>query len=152
MLAVVFACQRFHQYIYRKKVQIVSEHKPLESIMKKARQNTAPWFQRILLTLQKYEIELKYIAGKENILADTLSCESLKETEDTAEEELEGQVLMVYKNAEATIAKMKEIYGETTKDSCLMRSQDMLLKDGLQEEIRFQQLLNHFGHSKKSYQ
>ena len=29
MLAVVFACQRFHQYIYGKKVQIESDHKPL---------------------------------------------------------------------------------------------------------------------------
>ena len=26
MLAVVFGCQRFHQYIYRKKVKIESDH------------------------------------------------------------------------------------------------------------------------------
>ena len=42
MLANVFACQRFHQYIYGKKVQFGSYHKPLESIMKKAMQNTSP--------------------------------------------------------------------------------------------------------------
>ena len=47
---------------------------------------------------------------------------------------------------------MKEIYEKTTKDSYLMRLQDMLLKDGLQEEIRFQHKLNHIGHSKKTYQ
>ena len=71
MLAVVFARQRFHQYIYGKKVQIESDHKPLESIMKKAMQNTPPQLQRMLVTLQKYDIELKYIAGKDNILANT---------------------------------------------------------------------------------
>ena len=48
--------------------------------MKKAMQNTPLRLQKILLTLQKYDIELKYIAGKDNILADTLSRASLKET------------------------------------------------------------------------
>ena len=61
MLAVVFACQRFHQYIYGKKVQIESDDKPLKLIMKKAMQNTPFRFQRMLLTLQKYGIELKYV-------------------------------------------------------------------------------------------
>ena len=97
MLAVVFACQRFHQYIYEKKVQIESDHKLLESIMKKAMQNTPPRLQRMLLTLQKYDIEPKYIVLKDNILADTSSHASLEETtEDIAEEELEAQVQMVY--------------------------------------------------------
>ena len=43
----------------------------------------------MLLTLQNYDIELKYIAGKDNMLADTLSHASLKKkkkkTEDIAE-------------------------------------------------------------------
>ena len=121
MLAVVFGCQRFHQYIYGKKVQIESDHKPLESIMKKALQNTPPRLQRMLLVLQKYDMDLKYLAGKENILADTLSRASLEETtEDIAEEELEAQVHMVYANAPATNEKMKEIQEETAQDSCLM--------------------------------
>ena len=61
MLGVVFACHRFHQYNYGKKVQIESDHKPLESIMKKAIENTPPRLQRMLLTLHKYDVELKYI-------------------------------------------------------------------------------------------
>ena len=36
ILAVIFECQRFHQYIYEKKVHIENYHKPLESIMNKA--------------------------------------------------------------------------------------------------------------------
>ena len=42
MLAVVFGCQRFHQYQYGKKVTIQSDHKLLEAIMKKPLQNTPP--------------------------------------------------------------------------------------------------------------
>ena len=32
LLAVLFACKRFHQYIYGKKVVVESDHKPLEAI------------------------------------------------------------------------------------------------------------------------
>lgn len=54
----------------------------------------------MLLTLQKYDIEQKYIAGKEKRLEDTISCASLKETTEViAGEELEAQLHMVYKNA-----------------------------------------------------
>ena len=75
VLAVVPGCQRFHQYIYGKKVVIQSDHKPLEVIMKKPLHNTSPRLQRMLLSLQKY-IDLVwylFLAEKENILADTLS-------------------------------------------------------------------------------
>ena len=36
LLAVVFAFTRFHQYVYGKEVKVESDHKPLESITKKA--------------------------------------------------------------------------------------------------------------------
>ena len=32
LLAVLFACKRFHQYIYGKKMVVESDHKPLEAI------------------------------------------------------------------------------------------------------------------------
>ena len=68
----------------------------------------------MLLSLQKYDIDLVYLAGKENILADTLSCTHLEETtKEIAEEELDTQVHMVYENAPATNVKMKEIQEET---------------------------------------
>jgi hypothetical protein len=35
LLAVVFACNRFHQYIYGKTITVESDHKPLETILKK---------------------------------------------------------------------------------------------------------------------
>ena len=117
ILAVVFRCQGFHQYIYGKKVIMQSDYKPLEAIMKKPLQNTPPRFQRRLLILQKYDIDLVYPAGKENILADTLSCVHLEETTyDITEEELSAQTHIVYENATATKSRLEEIKEETTKD------------------------------------
>ena len=64
----------------------------------------------------------KYIAVKDNILADISSHASLKETTgDIAEKELEAQLHTVYKNAQETSATMKKIQEETTRDSCLTR-------------------------------
>ena len=34
-LAIVFACQKFHQYIFGKKIRIETDHKPLEIIVRK---------------------------------------------------------------------------------------------------------------------
>ena len=109
MLAVAFGCQRFHQYIYGKKVTIPSDHKPLEAIVKKPLQNTPPPLQIMLLSLQKYDIDLVYLAGKENIFADTLSCTHLEETTNNIPEELTAQVYMVYENAPAMKSRLKEI-------------------------------------------
>ena len=47
--------------------------------MKKPLKNTTPQLQRMLLSLQKYAIDLLCLAGKENILANTLSRAHLEE-------------------------------------------------------------------------
>ena len=35
LFAVLFACKRFHQYVYRKPVAVESDHRPLEFIFRK---------------------------------------------------------------------------------------------------------------------
>ena len=101
---------------------IQSDHKPLEAIVKKPLQNTPPPLQIMLLSLQKYDIDLVYLAGKENILADTLTCAYLEETtDDIPEEELTAQVHMVYENAPATKSRLEEIKEETAKDPGLKK-------------------------------
>ena len=74
LLAVLFGCEQFHQYVYGKNIlHVESDQKPLESIMKKPLSNTPPRLQRMLLRLQKYDIHLTHKAGKLMIIAHTLS-------------------------------------------------------------------------------
>ena len=129
MLAAVFGSQRFHQYIYGKIVIIRSDHKPLEAIMKKPLQNTSPRLQRMLLSLQKNDIALVYLAGKENILPDTLSRAHVEETtDDIPEEELTAQVHMVYENAPATKSRLEEIKEETAKEPGLKKVAECIIE------------------------
>ena len=73
MLAIVYAVEKFNEYTFGRKVTIYSDHKPLESILKKPL-HRAPKRQRgMMIRLQKYDIEVKYEKGSNMFLADTLS-------------------------------------------------------------------------------
>ncbi|XP_064110243.1 uncharacterized protein LOC135218028 [Macrobrachium nipponense] len=73
-LAIVFACERFHHYVYgRDKVTVHSDHQPLELIFKKPLAAAPARLQRMLLHLQYYALEVKYVKGKHMYIADTLS-------------------------------------------------------------------------------
>ena len=73
LLAIVFAVTKFHFYIYGREVLIESDHKPLESIVKKPLHTATPRIQLMLLRLMRYHFQLKYIPGSHMYIADTLS-------------------------------------------------------------------------------
>ena len=60
MLSIVFAVEKFHQYVFGKEAIIVeSDHKPIESIMKKPLNKAPPRLQRLVLRLQPYDQRIK---------------------------------------------------------------------------------------------
>lgn len=73
-LAIVFATEHFDQYIHgRDCVNVRSDHKPLEIIFKKPLLSAPQRLQRMLLRLQKYNLNVTYQKGTEMYIADTLS-------------------------------------------------------------------------------
>ena len=73
MLGILVGCEKFDQYIFGRKVKIETDHKPLVSITKKPIHSAPKRLQRMLLRLQKYDLELQYKKGKEMYIADALS-------------------------------------------------------------------------------
>ena len=73
MLAIVFATQRFHHYIYGIDVTVHSDHKPLESIQHKELSKVSPRLQNMLMKLLCYRINIVYKPGKQMHIADVLS-------------------------------------------------------------------------------
>ena len=73
MLAVLLGLERFHYYAFGHPVTVESDHKPLESVFKKHLNKVSPHLSRMLLLIQKYNVTIKYIPGKEITLADALS-------------------------------------------------------------------------------
>ena len=83
MLAVVFGCTKFHEYIYGvPNVKVESDHKPLETILKKPLYQAPVRLQKMIMTVQKYSIDVVYHPGKYLVIADTLSRAFLPEPPD----------------------------------------------------------------------
>ena len=72
-LSLLLALEKFEVYVGNSKFKVVvfTDHNPLQFVQKMKNKN-----QRLLrwsLALQAFNIEIKHIKGKENIIADTLS-------------------------------------------------------------------------------
>ena len=57
--------QKFHTYVYGRKVIVETDHKPLESIFRKSLNDAPPRLQRMLLKLTKYDLDVRYVPGKQ---------------------------------------------------------------------------------------
>ena len=74
LLAIVFACNKFRQYIYGKPNIIMNTyHKPLIIIIKMPLNDISTRLQNMLIILQHYDITLEFIPGKDIKIADTFS-------------------------------------------------------------------------------
>ncbi|GBL94134.1 Retrovirus-related Pol polyprotein from transposon 17.6 [Araneus ventricosus] len=70
-LAVVWALNKFKGYIEGSKITVVSEHQPLKWLMKL--KSPPGRLARWSLQLQSFNLNLEYIPGKSNAVADMLS-------------------------------------------------------------------------------
>ena len=63
----------FEQYEYGRPTKVETDRKPLESILKKSILSTPKRLQRMMLRLQKYDLDVTYKKGAHMYQADTLS-------------------------------------------------------------------------------
>lgn len=96
-LAIRFACKKYHEYIYGKKLTVETDHKPLETIFKKPISNAPPRLQRILLEIAPYAPTVIYRKGETMYVADTLS-RDCDPNEATADEEFEVLAILSISN------------------------------------------------------
>ena len=70
-LAVVWACEKFHLYLYGIPFELITDHKPLEGLYS-SKSRTNARIQRWMLRLIPYTYSIRYMPGLQNI-ADALS-------------------------------------------------------------------------------
>ena len=58
-LALCFSLERFHQYTYGRKVTVLSDHKPLESIVRKPLYEAPPRLQKMMTRLLEYDVDIR---------------------------------------------------------------------------------------------
>ena len=128
LLAVVFDCERFHQYVYGKEITKETDHRPLVSIIVKPLDQAPARLQRMLLRLQRYDVNLIYKPGKEMYAADTLSRAHLP-TQSKEDEDLTTCINSVVTSLPVSDEKLHKLQQETSKDTMLSTLTN-IIKDG----------------------
>ncbi|KAI2653770.1 Retrovirus-related Pol polyprotein [Labeo rohita] len=116
LLAVVFACQNFYDYIYGKPVLVETDHQPLLTILNKPLHTALAQLRQMILKLHKFNLTLTYKKGKQLYLADTLSCAPRKVTTKDLKDEEEFEVMAVQM---ISVNRLEELKEHTGKDSSL---------------------------------
>ena len=73
--------------MYGRRVVVETDHKPLESIFKKPLNDAPPRLQRMLLKLTKYDLDVRYVPGKQQVISDCLSRAPLSDPESVSQPE-----------------------------------------------------------------
>ena len=127
LLGVVGALEKFHYFTYGCPVTVITDHKPLIAIAKKALINAPLRLQRLLLRLNNYSVTLHWIPGKEMIFADHLSRNvSALESKEPTCSGLDLKINDIYLNAskEKCISLAKEM----DKDETLLALKNQIIK------------------------
>ena len=137
MLAITYSCRKFHPYIYGKPVQVETDHKPLEIIMKKPLSVTHPRLQRMLLQVQRYQLHVEYVPGKEVLMADALSRAQLPTYEDSDDNLTDDTEVMIYSfinSIPCSAIRWKQLQTMTAQDESLQHLKHVI-RDGWPDRI-----------------
>ncbi|GFO34955.1 retrovirus-related pol polyprotein from transposon 297-like protein [Plakobranchus ocellatus] len=123
MLAIVFAAERFSNYIYGREVEVQSDHRPLETITKKALHTASPRLQTMMLRLMRYNLHVKYTPGSQMYIADTLSRAYMSDQSDMNNDDDEAvlRIMSATVQLPATKQKLQEIRKASESDETLKK-------------------------------
>ena len=72
-LAVAWAVEKFHHFLYGCHFTLETDQKPLEAILSRSLNQAIPRLQHILIRTLPYNFTVRYIPGPRHLLADCLS-------------------------------------------------------------------------------
>lgn len=152
-LAIVFAVEKFHQYLYGRNFVLRTDHKPLVSIFGSnigIPSAAASRLQRWAIRLSAYDFSIEYIRTDQNG-ADVLSRLILKHKNDLkAEEEIVPEQTYLHFASEALLLENSKLRRETQADPILGRILSYL-RDGWPQDLEFKELKPYYNRRNELY-
>ena len=124
-LALVWACERFRQFLLGRKFFLVTDHQPLKAIYS-PRSKPSARVERWVLRLQEYDFQVRYIPGHQNI-ADALS--RLPVTPAPVTNQIEESIGAVTQAAAPVALKIQDVEQASERDPELQVVRQCLLSD-----------------------
>ncbi|XP_046739526.1 uncharacterized protein K02A2.6-like [Diprion similis] len=123
LLGIVFATKRFHNFIYGRNVNVVTDHKPLVSIInnKNIGDIASSRLQRMKIKLLKYNLAVSHAPGKNMYVADLLSRNHMANSKDSSSDWITEVVHSVNTSLNISDSKKKEYQTATESDSVLYK-------------------------------
>ena len=118
--------QKFNQIHLWSKSVCESDHKSLEVIYQKPLVAAPKHLQRMLLHLQKYDLEIYFKPGKHMYLADTLSRAPLSRKDEVLSIENEIEQIRMVDSLPIRSASLEDIRRESLKDSSIQALQKVI--------------------------
>lgn len=152
-LAIIFAVDKFHQYLFGRKFKLRTDHKPLVTIfgMHAGIPNTAASrLQRWAIKLSAYDFDIEYIRTDKNT-ADVLSRLINTHKENAMNEELDTpEQTYLHFAVESLLLDYKVLKKETASDQILSRV-IRYINDGWPNDIEINELKPYFNRRKELY-
>lgn len=118
MLTICFSLNKFHHYVYGRKITIKSDHKPLVTICEKDISKVTTRLQRMKLKIMKYNFKVEYLPGKLMYIADLLSRSFIKSKVDE-DPEMKEIVHCIDLDLPVTETRLRELKINTDRDKTL---------------------------------
>jgi hypothetical protein len=127
MLAILYGCQKFDHYIYGRRVVIETDHKPLVAIYEKPLYRATPRLQRMLMKLQRYDLCIVYVPGKEMHISDMLISRAFLSDNNDELFDDEFDVSLVETQLPISSAKLAEFKDATAADDNLCKLSEVVV-------------------------
>lgn len=119
-LALTWACEKFHEFIYGLSFKLETDHKPLIFLLRaKSLDELNPRLQRMRMRLMHYDYDIYYIPGKDIIVADCLfrlPQFTYNDEELDITSKCEFHVFAISKFSDLTITKL--LQGQHSDETC----------------------------------
>ena len=124
LLAIVFALGRLNHYTFGRTITVQNDHQPLQSI---CIVSARPRLQRLLLQLAHYDINIVFLWGNENVIADALSRVCLPQSNnfETKESNIDDiPVHHITQSAPVSQTRLQELRTAMQSDPTLQSKED----------------------------